>query len=167
MVNVTARLVHTYKEGNDVIELYEANQLSGNCSVVMKKVSVLTDKDGNWIKIVDTWQGDKMIEPESGSTLLLSLNTTQKRYEIHSSIFFAQVEGTIELSNSKGTKSTSETDPWSVNADLGVEDKTDGNLIIGHFSKPAADKMVVTPQTGFLPGTTWNWSLSRTKAFKK
>ena len=167
MINVAARFVRTFKEGNDVIELYEANQLSGNCSVVMKKIIVITDKEGTWSKIIDNWQGDKMIEPESGSNLLLSVNTTQNTYEIQSSIFFAPVEGTTEISSSEGKESPAETEPWVVNASLEVEDKINGSLIIGNWSAPAIEKMVVTSQAGLLPGSTWNWNLSRTKGAKR
>ena len=112
MINVAARFMRTFKEGNDVIELYEANELSGNCSVVMKKISVITDNEGTWSKITDNWQGDKMIEPESGSNLLLSINTTKNTYTFQASIYFTPVEGTTEISSSKGMRSTAETEPW-------------------------------------------------------
>ena len=167
MINVVARFVRTYKEGNDVIELYEANQLSGNCSVVMRKISVVTDKEGTWSKITDNWQGDKMIEPESGSNLLLTINTTKNTYTFQASIYFTPVEGTTEISSSKGLRSTSEAEPWGVNASLEMEDKIKGILIIGNWSEPAIEKIAVTPQAGLLPGSTWNWSLSRTKGTKR
>jgi len=167
-INVAARFLRTYREENDVIELYEAAALSGNCSVVMKKISIITDWNGDWTKIVDSWQGDKMIEPESGSNLLLSVNTTKNTYTITSSIIFAPVEGTTELSTSKGTNSTSDAaESWSVNASIDVEGSLKGSQITGNWSEPAADKMAVSSQTGLLPGCTWNWSLSRTKRVSK
>lgn len=162
-VFVAAHYLRTIKEGTDVIELYEANQLTGNCSVVMKKISVVTDHEGTWSKIIDNWQGDKMIEPESGSNLLLSINTTKNTYTLQASIFFAPVDGTIEISSSKGMRSSSDSEPWGVNASLEVEDKIKGSLIIGNWSQPAPNRMAVTPQAGLLPGSTWNWSLSRSK----
>lgn len=163
VINVSAKLVSTFKEDSDIIELYEANQLNGNCSVVMKKTSIITDKDGNWTKIADSWQGEKMIDPESGSNLTLSVNTTRNTYTLQGSVSFQPIEGKTELSTSKGTKATTESaESWSLNANLDFAGRTVNGSINGNWSLPATDKIVVTSLTGLLPGCTWNWSLSRT-----
>jgi len=101
--------------------------------------------------------------PESGSNLLLSINTTKETYTIQTSIYFSPVAGTTESESSKGGKTTWEAESWNVNASFKVDGKMDGDLIDDSWSEPAEDKMAVTSQTGLLPGCTWNWSLRRTE----
>ena len=162
-IHVAARYLRTIKySSGDSEVLYEATALSGNFSVSMKKIIVITDNDGNWTKNVDFWQGDKMIEPESGSNLLLTIEQQKKSYTIQSAISFPSVNGTSETTSSRGAKLTMEAENWRCHASFVVDGPTDGNSVNGNWSKPVTGNLAVTAAAGLLPGSTWNWSLSRT-----
>jgi hypothetical protein len=160
-IHVTARYLRTISESDGVSELYEASPLSGNFSVSMKKVAIITDKNGHWTKMVDTWQGDKMIEPESGSNILLTIEPQKNRYTLQAAIYFPAVEGTTETTSSEGANWTTEAESWSCDASFDYEGESDGNSVYKNWSEPAIINMAVSPVSGLLPGTTWNWSLSR------
>ena len=161
-INVAARYLRTIRYSYGVSELYEATPLSGNFSLNMTKTIILTDKKGHWTKKVDKWQGGGMLESESGSNLLITIEPQKKSYSIQGLINLPSVKGITEITTDRGTKLTMEAENWRINASFNVDGPSDGNSIRGNMSKPAIGTILVSPLTGFLPGTTWNWSLSRT-----
>jgi len=158
---IAAHYLRTIADSEGASELFEAKPLSGNFSMTMKKITVITDKEGNWTKIVDTWQGDKMMKPDEGSNILLTIQPQKTYYILQTEIFFPPIEGTTETSSSDGANWTSEADPWVCNASFEFEGQTDGNSVDGNWSKPATGPIAVLPLSGFIQGATWNWSMSR------
>jgi hypothetical protein len=161
---VAAKYLRTIAGSDGPEELFEATPLSGNFSAAMKKTVILTDKDGNWTKVVDTWQGDRMIDPEDGSNILLTINRKTGKYTLQTEIHFPAIKGTTEFSTNKGGGYTTEaSETWTCNAGFEYEGRTDGNSVKDTWSKPAIPNQAVTSQTGLIPGSTWNWSMSRAK----
>lgn len=158
---VTAKHLRNVKDSSGVSELYEARPLAGRCSVSMKKITLITDKKGNWSKTVDTWQGGNWMRPEDASNLLVTIEPRQERYTIQGAIIFPPVEGTTEITSSRGMRSTMPAESWAINAGFDVDGSTDGAAVSGTWSQPAAGNTAVTATTGLLPGTTWNWRLKR------
>jgi len=143
-------------------QLYEASPLSGKSVVSMTKTVLITENDGDWNKTIDTWKGEGSLDPEDSSNLLLTIDTREKTYTMSAAIFCPVVNGTTEITDSKGSKMTSEAaDSWRLNASFDMDGITDGNLVKGSWSDPAIRNQAVTPQTGLLPGTSWEWSLNR------
>lgn len=160
-INVAAKYLRTITDTQGKSELFEAKPLSGNFSASVTKVTVVTDHHGDWTKTVETWQGDKMMDPESASNILLTIEPQKKNYILQAEIRFPEIEGTTEVTTSKGVQFTLDTEPWGMNASFGYEGQTDGNSVNGHWSKPATGPILVLPSSGLIPGATWNWSMSR------
>lgn len=160
-VFVTARHLRNVKDSSGVSGLYEARPLAGRYSVSMTKTTVITDNKGHWTKSVDTWQGSGWMRPEDERNLLLTIEPRQKKYTIQSAILFPPVQGTTEISTSRGVKTTMPAEPWAINASFNVDGSTEGASVRGNWSQPATGNTAVTSAAGLLPGSTWNWSLSR------
>jgi hypothetical protein len=166
-INVAAKYLRTITDTQGKSELFEAKPLSGNFSASVTKVTVVTDHHGDWTKTVETWQGDKMMDPESFSNILLTVEPQKKNYILQAEIRFPGIEGDTEYTTSGGAHWTTDTEPWGLNASFEYEGQTDGNSVNGHWSQPATGPILVLPSSGFIPGATWNWSMSRAKKSNK
>ncbi|MBE0678791.1 MAG: hypothetical protein IH592_08500, partial [Bacteroidales bacterium] len=163
-IHVAARYLRTIRDSDGLRELYEAKPLAGNFSVTMKKTVILTDNKGHWTKNVDAWQGDEMMKPESGSNILLTIEPQKKSYRLQIAVYFPSIKGTTEISSSRGVNMEMEAaDVWRCIATFEVDGSSDGNIVIGHWSQPAIGILAVSGISGLYPGTTWNWTLGRTK----
>jgi hypothetical protein len=160
---VAAKYLKTTTGDDGPEELFEASPLSGNYSVTMKKVVTVTDENGHWQKKEDTWQGNKMLDPKSGSNIFLTIMPQNKSYRLQIEFHFPPVEGNTVITSDGGVNMTNEAEGWAINAGLEFEGKTDGNSVNGNWSKPAPPRLLVLPQAGLMPGSTWNWNLSRKK----
>jgi hypothetical protein len=101
------------------------------------------------------------MDPEDGSNILLIINRKTGKYTLQTQIHYPAVEGTTEFSTNKGGGGTTETERWVCSAGFEYEGNTDGDSVNGNWSKPAIPNQAVTSQAGLLPGSTWNWSMSR------
>ncbi len=162
-LQVAAKYLKTTPGDDGPEELFEASPLSGNYSVTMKKVVIATDVQGHWQKQEDTWQGNKTIDPKSNSNIFLTIKPQNKSYRLQIEFRFPPVEGNTVITTDEGVNVTYEPEVWGINAGLEFEGKTDGNSVNGNWSKPAPPKLFVLPQAGLMPGSTWNWNLSRKK----
>jgi hypothetical protein len=161
-IHVAARYLRTVSDSYGVYELYEAKPLTGNFSVTMKKTVILTHKNGHWTKNVDTWQGDEMMKPESGSNILLTIEPQKKSYRLQFEVYFPAIKGTTEITSSRGVNMVMEAaNDWRCTANFEVDGSSDGNIVTGHWSRPAIGNVTVSPISGQYPGTAWNWSISR------
>lgn len=166
-INVAAKYLRTITDTQGKSELFEAKPLSGNFSASVTKVTVVTDHHGYWTKTVETWQGDKMMDPESFSNILLTIEPQKQNYILQAEIRFPEIEGNTEVTTSEGARYTLDTEPWSVYAGFEYEGQTDGNSVNGNWSKPAIGPILVLPSSGLVSGATWNWSMSRAKKSNK
>lgn len=162
-INVAAKYLRTITDTQGKSELFEAKPLSGNFSASVTKVTVVTDHHGDWTKTVETWRGDKMMDPESFSNILLTIEPQKKNYILQAEIRFPGIEGKTEVTSSEGARYTLATEPWSVYAGFEYEGQTDDSSVNGHWSEPASGPILVLPSSGFVPGATWNWNLNRIK----
>jgi hypothetical protein len=131
-VFVAAKFLRKIVDGEGNSELYEANPLSGHFSASMKRVTSITDNKGNWTKTVDNWEGNGNMKPETENNLLLTIDSSNKKYTLQSSIIFPAIEGTCEITTSKGGKSNMPAGPWAINASIELEDNADGSSIKGN-----------------------------------
>ena len=166
-INVAAKYLRTITDTQGKSELFEAKPLSGNISLSVEKVTIVTDHHGDWTKTVETWQGDKMMDPESFSNILLTIEPQKQNYILQAEIRFPEIEGNTEVTSSEGARYTLDTEPWSVYAGFEYEGRTDGSSVNGHWSKPATGPILVLPSSGLVPGASWNWSMSRAKKSNK
>lgn len=166
-INVAAKYLRTISNSTGVYELFGTESLSGNFSVTMKKVSVITDHQGNWTKIVDTWQGDEMLDPETAGNILLTIEPKKKKYTLQPQLYFPSFDGQTVTTTSEGGHMVTDPGSWACNASFEFEGYTDGNSVNDSWSEPAIGNIAVSPQSGLISGATWNWSMSRAKKKNK